>query len=119
MEETYTKYGVSIDFFYFSKINNNNIYNHLFIENSKLKYNFNGERIYQPIEQYYEFNGLMTIDYKKRKISVPRLPNLYLKSHYGADYLVPRKWLYYDFINDNKNIKFLNDKIGIQKIAKK
>ena len=91
-EETYTCQEVSIDIFYFHKVEGKNeVYCYDFISDPQLPARdsmekhggFLARRIYLP------FMGLMDFDFLGCQVKVPLNYDEYLSVHYGKDYMVP------------------------------
>ena len=113
LEQTYIKDGVTVDLFYFDK-NNSLMWSHVFVKGSEMPQikNISGNDALVPIRMYYPLSGFTNIKFQGGNYLIPDPPDKYLEFHYGKDYLTPRKWAYYDLINDNINAEYLyNQKI--------
>lgn len=114
LEQTFDFEGVTVDLFYYN-FNNEKMWSHLFVNYPEMTFN---ESIKKkggllPIEQYFPKTEFTLINFLNKKFPIPKRTNDYLAFHYGEDYKIPRKWNYWDIENDNKNAKFLYQKIGI------
>jgi hypothetical protein len=112
-EQTFKKSGVTIDLFYHTK-KDNFTFCHLFSHHPEISplictKKYGGLRV---IENYFPYHGLEKKMILGVEFNVPKKVHEYLKFHYGSDYLVPKRWNYSDTLNDNKNAKYLDDKIG-------
>jgi hypothetical protein len=119
LEETYVYNDVSVDLFYFSS-NGKSIYSHVFVPFPGLSYDesirIKGGLL--PVEQYYPDNGLTKVEFLEKLFGIPNQPEAYLEYHYGEDYRTPRKWSYENLETDNKNAKYLYEKLGVIHIHK-
>ena len=114
LEQTYMLKGVTIDLFYYT-IKDDIMYSHLFHNFPNLTYteSIKVKGGFLPIEQYLPLSSFDEISFLNQKFTVPTPTDQYLSYHYGVDYKTPKSWSYYDLENDNKNAKFLFDKLGI------
>lgn len=113
LEQTYELKGVTIDLFFYS-YNDDVMWTHCFHSFPNLTY---AESIkvkggFLPIEQYLPKSSFEKISFLNENFMVPIPTHDYLSYHYGEDYKVPKSWCYYDLEKDNKNAKFLWNKIG-------
>jgi len=114
LEQTYILKGVTIDLFYYT-VKNDIMYSHLFHHFPKLTYaesiEIKGGLL--PIEQYLPISSFDKISFLNHNFTVPIPTDKYLSYHYGDEYKTSKPWSYYDLENDNKNAKFLYNKIGV------
>lgn len=116
-EQTYELMGVTVDLFYYS-YDNDKMWSHLFVNYPNLT---NEESVFikgglLPIEQYFPKCNFTEIKFLNNLFVIPKNSDEYLSFHYGEDYKIPRKWNYWDLENDNKNARFLYNKVGIYKL---
>lgn len=114
LEQTYELNGVTVDLFFYSH-NDKQMWSHLFVNFPGMSYKEsllkNGGLL--PIEQYFLKTGFASIQFLNVTFTIPDAVHNYLAFHYGKYYKSPRKWNYADLENDNKNAKYLTNKIGI------
>ena len=118
LEQTYEYKGVTVDLFYYGE-DGSRMWSHVFV-------NFPGmtdqESIRQkggllPVEQYFPKVDFVPFVFLGKTFRIPSPPEKYLAYHYGEDFRIPRRWDYRDLENDNKNARYLFDKIGVVRSA--
>lgn len=112
-EETYTYKGVGIDLVYFHKLGKE-IYCHLFTdidsEGKFIDVKKNGGLIVREVT--YPFSGFKKIDFYGRNFKVPKNTHEVLACDYGEEYMTPNP----NYVGGvRKNVKYLDDKVGILK----
>jgi len=113
-EETWLYKNISIDLFYFIKTKNT-FCSHSF-RNERGKswaktIQDNGGLIVEEV--YFPYTGFKKIYFLGKQYPVPTDSHQHLKAHYGEGYLIQD--LVWDYRNMAKNVKILNNKIGIYK----
>ena len=113
LEQSYQYKGVKVDLFYYNS-NKDYIFTHIFMNFPGMTYNesikIKGGLL--PIENYFPKTGFTQVKFLNTYFTIPSPPEKYLAFHYGEDFMTPRKWDYMDIEKDNKNARYLTDKIG-------
>ncbi len=118
-EETYEYLGISLDLFYYTRINEKEAYYHDFIPLEGLSrwktIEEKGGLIPREITLPLEEIGF--IDFKGRKYPIPLPLDGHLKGRYGETYMIPDKnWV--QGKRKSENIKIMENKIGIRTLYK-
>jgi len=113
LEQSYLYMGVKVDIFYYN-FNEDYMFTHIFMNFPDMTFNesIKNKGGLLPIENYFPKTGFKQIKFLNTHFTIPSPTEKYLAFHYGEDFMTPRKWDYMDIKNDNKNARYLTDKIG-------
>lgn len=119
-EETYEHSGVSIDIFYYTKLDNNRAYMQYFqpLEGMSRDKTITVLGGLVPLEITLPIEKVGKLEFLGEFFPVPLPTEKHLAERYGEDFMIENpKWSHKNDVK-NKNIKILKDKVGIRTLYK-